>query len=321
MKNTIITPRSTLSGRRIPAPFARARSAVVALAGGLAVLLSAHQSVSAAGVVVGSSTLIGTLDYSDTWTVGAGATVTARQSYVPGSFPPSAGVLAVENTYGNLSRTWDVPGSLVTDTAGIVPGTPTFPGGSGAGSATGFTQAGLPSSGLAFGMAYDIRSKYVVQWDAVQTADWVGVVTGGNTITFGAINNLLVYFKPTGSGDASIHLFSSGIGDKTTGFTTSVTTGSWNNYAVEFDLPNKSLSFYTNQNLLGHVDLTTFDGGSFSNLAGLATTNDRIGLAVSGAGANRLWTDNFQVGVPEPSTSALLGGFGVLALLRRRRIC
>src|SRR5688572_361268 len=100
--------------------------------------------LSHAAISVGSSSLIGTLHYSDTFTIGAGATVPARVGYPPQTFPLPAGVGAVENNYGNPDRTWGDGGasqwSIATDASNFPTGASPYPGTSGAGSAAGFTQ-------------------------------------------------------------------------------------------------------------------------------------------------------------------------------------
>ena len=64
----------------------------------------------------------------------------------------------------------------------------------------------------------------------------------------------------------------------------------------------------------GIIDLNTIGGGAYNDIL----NNQFVGIG--GAGADRLWSDNFQVGgvIPEPST-ALLGLLGVGLVLRRQR--
>jgi len=70
------------------------------------------------------------------------------------------------------------------------------------------------------------------------------------------------------------------------------------------------VEFYVNDNL----DTTQ------TKAAGLAFDSIVIGSGLSSAGAD-VWFDNLTVIVPEPSSLALslLGGFGLLAMFRRRR--
>ena len=53
------------------------------------ILIALGLSISStqSAVTVGSSSLIGQLDYSDTFTIGAGASSPARQAYVAQTFP------------------------------------------------------------------------------------------------------------------------------------------------------------------------------------------------------------------------------------------
>jgi hypothetical protein len=77
-----------------------------------------------------------------------------------------------------------------------------------------------------------------------------------------------------------------------TGFTSGVTLGTWNNYAVEFNRFDNTLNIYTNETLRGTVNLNTFAGGIYANFG---TGNVNFGSA--NGGGDRTWTDNAQVGL------------------------
>ena len=104
-------------------------------------------SASAAGIAIGQSGLIGTLDYSDTFT-GTDDGGRPNRPYIPAVQPASA--YLVENTYGKPQVSFDIGAGFSfaadrTGTPGLVNGSPAYPLGlapnaSGAGSATGFTQ-------------------------------------------------------------------------------------------------------------------------------------------------------------------------------------
>jgi hypothetical protein len=76
----------------------------------LAIVFSIGPATQAAGVAVGSSTLIGTLDYSDTFT-GTDAGGRPSRPFVPAVQPPEAYI--VENSYGKPSISFDPREGLV----------------------------------------------------------------------------------------------------------------------------------------------------------------------------------------------------------------
>ena len=128
------------------------------------------QGAIAAGITVGSSSLIGALDYSDTYTLTANGGNAGRPDNV---FPVGSPGINVENNYSNAARAWqDSLWSLNTDASVIGGGG--YPGGTGAGSATGLTQTGGASNGS---FLYGVRSDFVVQFDAVQADDRVNIFT------------------------------------------------------------------------------------------------------------------------------------------------
>jgi hypothetical protein len=276
--------------------------------------LACAASVQAAGVMVGNSTLIGQLDYSDTFT-GTDSGGRANRPYIAAIQPPAAYV--VENTYGNPSISFQGASfSFASDGPGLVNGSPAYPGSSGAGSATGITQTG---GGVDYGLAYGLRSSYIVQVDAVQVADRIDISTG-SAVGIGAANSLSVFFRGDGSGNASLYngVTDTPIRNFLPAFNTGITgAGQWNNYAVRYDTINKEIEIFVNQVSRGVINLNTFALGIYANFSN-AVVGAGAGL---GAGENRTWTDNFQVGsaIPEPGVSmmALLPLAGLL--LRRRR--
>ena len=282
-------------------------------------------SASAAGIAIGQSGLIGTLDYSDTFT-GTDDGGRPNRPYIPAVQPASA--YLVENTYGKPQVSFDIGAGFSfaadrTGTPGLVNGSPAYPLGlapnaSGAGSATGFTQTGgsvdyaLPFGGL--------RSQFIVQVDAIQTGDRIDISAGAGPGIFSA-QSLSVFFRGDGSGNASLFngTTDTPIQSIIPGFNTGITgSGQWNNYAVRYDLQAHQIELFVNQNPVGQIDLTTFAGGIYNNFSA-----QWVGAGGGlGAGENRVWTDNFQVGtsVPEPSTAALaLAGLAIVVLMYRRK--
>ncbi len=294
--------------------------------------LSPH--LHAAAVAVGDSSLIGQLDYSDTFSIGAGNPGERYGiSYGVGGYPLPEDLLPVENSYGNPARAWSPARWSLNNDAVFLSGSLIFPGGSGAGSISGFTQTG---GGVDFGIEYGLRSNFVAQFDAVQTIDRVDITISGARDGLAGANGLSVFFRadgfqsPSGT-SAEVGIYNPSIGEVLTTLDTGLaglTVGEWNNYAVHFDLDSLQLGIYANEVFLGAVDLTTFGGplwpadgavvapGAFAGVID-ATTNGAV--SVGAFGGDRVWTDNFQIGavIPEPSTGslALLAVFG---LLRRR---
>jgi hypothetical protein len=284
-----------------------------------------------AAVAVGASTLIGPLDYSDTFTFGTGASGTRNgTAYNAGAFPiTTAPLLQLENSYSNTVRSWSSSLWSLNNDANFLSGSIAYPGGSGAGSVSGFTQTG---NAVDMGIEYDLRNKYVVQFDAVQTADRVDITSSNARNTIAGANGISIFFRANGfvnlGNSAEVGIYNPAIGEVLVPFDTgsaSVDLGEWHNYAVSYDLTTLQLGVYVDQIQLGTIDLNTFGGtkfgggtvapGAFAAVVS-AATNDAISVGASGG--NRVWMDNFQVGaVPEPGTVTL--SLAAAAVLVRRR--
>ncbi len=272
------------------------------------------------GVPVGSSSLIGSADYGDTFTGAANGGNNAARVYVPAIQPAQAYV--VENTYAHpsVNFTSQSTGANVAEFSfaadgpgapGLVDGVPSYPGTSGAGSATGFTQTG---GGLDFGVPYGFRTRYVVQFDGVLSGDRMDITSGPVPGTIGAANSLSVFIRATGGAS----LYNGSLDTPIPGYNTGLTNdGQWHNYAVIFDQTLGTLEVFVDEQSKGIIPLTTFAGGLYQNFS---NANVGVGAGLAG-GQNRTWTDNFQVGapIPEPASLSLLMGIAGLLTFRRRR--
>lgn len=273
------------------------------------------------GVPVGSSSLIQVLDYGDTFTGFDDGGSNPARVYVPAVQEASA--YPVENTYGNPAQNFrsqsrgegvaefsfaaDGPG-----TPGLVIGVPDYPGSSGAGSDTGFTQTG---GNVDYGIFYGLRRRYVVQFDAVASGDRMDITSAPLPGNIFQPDSLSIFIRGDGSGNVSLF---NGTTDTVTGINTGhPADGQWHNYAVLFDLDAKTVEIFVDEDSKGVIDLTSFAGGLYENFSNAAVSVG-IGLA---AGQNRSWTDNFQVGapVPEPAGVLLLGAGAALGCWRRQR--
>ena len=270
--------------------------------------------LSAAGVLVGGSSLIGQLQYSDSFTIGAGAATPERQAYAPQTYPLPAGVDVVENNHGHPVQAWGSgPFSIATDAAHFPTAAAPYPGSSGAGSDTGFTQRGGSGD---WSIAYGLSSEFIIQFDYVQQPDRVDVSIGSSGSNIFGAGNLSLFFRTTGHPTfPEIGIYNVGVGEFNTGLTSGIASSDqWNNYAIRVDIPGREIEVFTNEVSRGVIDLGTLNGGLYAPFLNNAF------VGIGGAGNDRQWSDNFQVGlpVPEPGAAALavLGGLG---LLRRRR--
>ncbi len=269
-------------------------------------------SVGHGAVTVGSSTLIGQLDYSDTFTIGAGGTTAARQGYGAQTYPLPAGVEAIENFYTNASVSWPVDAwSIATDGA-VNPGATGYPGGSSAGSADGFTQRG---GGGDWSIPYGLRSVFVVQTDFVQMSDRVDITIGSTPGNIFGGGNISIFFRQTGHPIGEIGVFNGSLETIVPGLSSGISAANtWQNYALRVDVPNQSIEVFVNETSRGTINLATIGGGAYAGILNNAF------VGVGGAGNDRLWSDNFQVGapIPEPSAAILLGLAGLVGLRRKR---
>ena len=247
-------------------------------------------------MTAGSSSLIKQLDFSDKFTGAPDGSSNALRVYVAAVQP--AGAYVVENSHGNVGRSWaNASFSFASDRnpsdPGFVPGGLAYPGNtpvnentSGSGSISGFTQTG---GGVDYGITYNLRNKYTVQFDAVQTTDRVDIATGNTAGSISSADGVSVFFRTTGHGAGEIGIFRAGVGETVSGLTSGIAGNTWNNYAVAFDRTTNSIEMFVNEVSRGKLDLNTFAGGNYANFGTGA-------VSVGASGSDRTWTDNAQVG-------------------------
>ncbi len=244
-------------------------------------------------------TVIGKLDYTDTFTVGPAGDPSDTNPRPDGMYNNNSfGGYKVESAYGNPEATWTPTANFSFNT----PGNSTGPGITQAatgndGATNGFAQSG----GGDFSFAYGLRVDYVAQVDAILPLDRLDIGSypnpGDNIFTARSLTIFLR--KDSVAGVPGIGLFN---GSKETAVTGAngkpVTTGvddlNWHRFAVHFDQPNKRLGIYVDGVLKASVDLPTFGGGIYADFA-----NGAVGVGGAGFnGTQAQWMDNFAVGAP-----------------------
>lgn len=247
-----------------------------------------------AGVAVGKSKLIRQLHYSDTFTIGAGAATPEREAYGAQTYPLPEGVDLVENAHGNAEQFWGAgPFSIATDAANLPTGAAPYPGSSGAGSDTGFTQRG---GGGDWSLPYGLSDDFIIQFDYVQQPDRVDVTFGTGAGGIGDPGNISLFFRATGQATfPEVGIYNSGVGEFNTGLTTSIPAAhEWHNYAIRVNLAARTIEVFTGEVSRGVLDLNTLRDGAYAPFL----SNAFVGIG--GAGNDRQWSDNFQVGLAEP---------------------
>lgn len=267
------------------------RCATVSFIMGMLLLIGIPARAENTGVAVGSSDLIADLDYSDTFTGTDAGGIAGRTPW--GGYPVPIEGLAVEHCYDNPPAQWTEAMWSINADDNALPGATPWPGGSGAGTATGMTQSG---NGGDWSIAYGLRTDFVVQMDAVQGNDRVDIWISA-TDSFFDTQALAVFFRGSDYagtwGDIGIYHN----GEHDSGLTSIAPIGEWHNFAVHFMLDEKKLEIFTDEVSLGVVDLAQI-------LPDTVISNARVGCGWGRSGDDRMWTDNFQVGSRVAATKA-----------------
>jgi hypothetical protein len=260
---------------------------------GLAILAigSVVASDSVGAVAVGSSNLIKTLDYSDTFTH------TGSFGDRPKGVAFAGNGLLVENTYGNPAATWsDVLGIATSSTIEEIED-------SLAGSDTGIGRN--DDAWPDYGFEYGLRDRFLVQYDTMLPTTGgrvdigIGSVKGIGNGTIVDEGELTVFFRTddhtTWTPGISVY---DGLSCKETDV--QITTGlteadlnKWHNFAVLFDMTERTLDFFIDEGYRGSVDLDTV---TEHNLDTFAMSNAYVNIGHHVAPS---YFDNAQVGEPE----------------------
>ena len=267
--------------------------------------------VSGIPIPVGSSSLISTLHYSDSFTLTEHGGNPGRLANV---FPVGSPGVDLEGIYSKYpAQSWADRSWTFTDDSNIISGSTVYPGTSGAGSSTGIIQRDKRAGD--WGIDYGLRSDFVVQADFIQTTDRIDISIGVAAGDFFGAETLGICIRTSNHPYyPEIGIFNNAIGEQDTGLTSGIASaGTWHNYAVRFNLDQRELSVYVDEVLRGVIDLDTVAGGLFS---GFVPSNAAVNIGY--AGGDREWADNFQVGavIPEPVTLSILL-LGSVVFLRR----
>jgi len=281
--------------------------------GCIAMMTAAVSNTQAAGVPIGSSSLIKVLDYSDSFTAYEfggledrdgtnGYPLSTVDNPIDGT--PGEG-LAVENCYGNAARAWSDSKWSISKDANPINGVTVYPGGSGAGSDTGMTQTG--GYHAMWGIEYGLRDRFVVQYDAVQTTDWVGIGFGDIKDGIFVNENVTFLFRLQGNLEyPETGIYNQAIGGVDAGLPSAVTyANEWHNYAALIDIPERTAELFVDEVSIGTIDFDTVAEGAF---AGVTLSNATVNVGFWTWDGDRYWTDNFQVGSPDEIQTVYIPG-------------
>jgi hypothetical protein len=246
--------------------------------------------------------LIDQIDYADTWSAN---TSSRAGSHVVLSTP---GALRVEQSRGNPPRTWSFSDLSSITTWPSNDRAMSWPGFQVQGSRSGFTETG-GSGTCCFGFEYGLRDDFTVQFDAVQSRDRINITIGDKPATTDGDHSLSVFFRPSGSSQPEIGVYTPAKGEVDTGIRSGISSpAQWHNYAVRFNLREKRLTVWVDGVCRGGVELDLITQGmeitSHGNWAAVPWTAQFITVGgKSNDRDGRLWTDNFRVGTPRRGVS------------------
>lgn len=260
--------------------------------------------------------LIGTVDYRDTFTVGANGRgdghYSAAESGTPYDIEYTRSGLTTAHWTPMSAQGFSFNSSLTAlKTYGYV-----TTGNSGA--AAGVAQTGGGENGIAYGL----RNDFVTQTDyACRDAGyfdiWSGDASGLNTlyVMFRKGNDSIGvgYVNANGTWSETMLGVVSGIGSTDT---------TWHNAGVHFNKSDNTLGIYVDEALKVTVDMANIAGGAYKDYS---TSHTGWGAQNGGDTLFVTWVDNFAVGsaVPEPASIVLTlaGLVGVMVQAWRKRKC
>ena len=243
------------------------------------------------GVPVGSSTLVGDLMWSDTFTIAGRCADGYYNSVGQGTEARVDKAYALERAAGGTQWrrpadfSFNTPGSAVADYRGNSVGND--------GAAGGFAQSGGGANALVVFRGV-LPSRVVFQADARFTSSCFSIVTCNSDIPWPS-NSFVVKFPRYGTSAISVAAY--GGADVATGLTTGVADANaqWHNYAVVFDRPAQRLELFVDEASRGTVDLAALG-------LSIRTDDALIGFGFPGYVG---WVDNVQAGVPASGGSDL----------------
>ncbi len=252
-------------------------------------------------IIAPPAELIGTVDYSETWSANS---PTRAGSYMLLVTPESRWI---ENCYNNPPRSWVFSSEPAMTTCPLDNSPDPWPGYQAPGSKDGFLECGYGS--FYYGFEYGLRDDFIVQFDAVQTEDRVNITIGDRPATIGDQPEELkkpmplvsVFFRAPGTIYPEIGIYTPAKGEVETGIRSGIAKPyQWHNYAVRINLREKRFGVWVDRRYLGAIDLTgitrNMEKSGKRSWADLPWSNQFV--TIGAAGSSRVWSDNFRIGSP-----------------------
>lgn len=266
-----------------------------------------------------SRDLIEQVDYADTFTANS-PTRSGSNLMLRDLMQDDPNVLRVEHSHGNSVRFWEVPGETAIITW---PKDARWPGFQVQGSRSGLLEAG---GDCHCGFEYDLRNDFVLQFDAVQTADLINVTIGETAhytdsspslsvfIRAAGVPTMTPFFRVPGAPTPTpgvlapeLGLYHPQKGEVDTGLRSGISAPhGWHNYAVRFNLPAKRLTVWIDRECRGTIDLDTLkDAEGRPALAGLPLSRRYVSIGGFSPpdDKRKVWFDNFRIGPPREETA------------------
>ncbi len=247
-------------------------------------LLMFVTGVACGGVTVGSSSLIGTLQYSDTFDV---SSIRPDQS-APTDPNGPAKAAQVENSHGNPPKMWTRALQWSIASSGKVWPTERCPwlGGSRAG----VLQHGGPDESN-WGFASELPEDFIVQFDAAVADARTNILLGPGAVsgirdTPGTVS---IFLRTADSVGPEVGVYLPGLTEVNSGVLTGLgleARNTWHNFAIRVNRKNNEITVFVDEKPMG----------SFTCPYPIPNAGVGFGCAISTQ--DRFWADNFQFGLP-----------------------